>query len=88
MSHKNPTGCWVYKGSYSVLLADEAGTNHLPPGAVLSGRTVRVQDGSVAQSMGGINLYAEGISFGWGYKGLKEIRDGRGKLLWQNKDYR
>ena len=88
MSHKNPTGYWVYKGSYSVLLADEAGTKRLPPGAVLDGRTVRVQDGSVAQSMGGINFHAKGISFGWGYKGIKEIRDGAGRLLWQNESYR
>lgn len=88
MSHKNPTGFWMHKGSYSVLLTDEAGTDLIPRGAELRGRTVHVRNGLVAQSMGGINFYAEGVAFGWDYKGIKEIRDGAGKLIWQNENYR
>jgi len=88
MSQKNSTGYWEHRGSYSVLLADKADTSDLPPGAVLSGRTVHVQDGSVDQSsIGGIILYVKGVPFRWGRKGIKEIRDGRGRLLWENDNY-
>jgi len=88
MPHKNPTGYWEHRGSYSVLLTDNASTDHLPSEASLMGRTVRVENGRIRQVMGGIQFYADGKPLYWGYKFIKEIRDGAGKLIWQNWDYR
>lgn len=88
MTHTNPTGYWECQGSYSVLLTDDAKTDHLPPGAYLYGRTVRVRYGRIKQVMGGIQFYAKDTPFSWGYKFIKEIRGEGDRLIWQNDNYR
>lgn len=88
MAFKNPSGYWSHDGSFSVILTDDATTDHVPRGAQVDGHTVRVQNGRVKQVMGGIQLYANDEPFAWGYKYIKEIRDGKNNLLWQNFNYR
>jgi hypothetical protein len=88
VSHQNPSGFWEHQGSFSVLLTYDAQTNHLPCGALLQERTVHVRHGRIKQSMGGIDFYADEQCFGWSYRFIKQIRDGAGNLIWQNRDYR
>jgi len=84
---KNPTGYWEYQGSYSVLLTDDASTDRLPSTVSIHGRIVRVAVGRVKQTMGGIQCYSYEVPFYWGYDCMKEIRDGAGNLIWQNRHY-
>ena len=88
MAFKNPTGYWEYQGSYSVVLTDYAATDNLPTGASVHGKTVSVSRGRIKQVMGGIQFYAYEQPFFWGYKFIKEVRDGNGNLIWQNYNYR
>ena len=83
----NPTGFWSHVGAYTVLISDDATTSIVPDGVQVDGRIVRVTNGRVYQSMGGIQLEADGRYFFWGYAHLKEIRDGEGALIWRNKHY-
>ncbi len=73
-----------YKGAYTVELQPGAHIAHLPPGAVVTGNTVRVGLGTVQQVMGGIQFYANGRPVSWGYIFLRCIRDAKGEILWQN----
>lgn len=84
----NPTGYWEYQGAFSVELTDAADLSHVPEGVSVAGQTATVARGRIKQVMGGIQLYALEQPFCWGYKFIKAIRDGSGKLLWVNRDYR
>jgi hypothetical protein len=84
----NPTSGPCHEGAFSVELIEGAQTSHVPRSATVSGNVVHVPQGSVQQSMGGIQLYSEAFPFGWGYKFIKCIRKGDGSLLWVNNQYR
>lgn len=88
MVFKNPTSYWEHQGSYSVVLTDDATTDHLPTGVSVRGKTVSVPRGRIKQVMGGIQFYADEQPFSWGYKFIKEVRDGNDNLVWQNYNYR
>ncbi|MEK7139056.1 MAG: hypothetical protein AAB799_02665 [Patescibacteria group bacterium] len=76
-----------YQGRYTVELQPGAAKDHLPTGSVnVSGNTVSVLRGTVQQVMGGIQFYADGKPFSWGYKFIRRIKDANGEVLWQNWD--
>lgn len=86
---ENPTSYWEYDGPFSVELTDDADETIVPPGVEVQGRTVYVREnGRVKQTMGGIQLRADGQPFYWGYRSMKIIRKGDGTPLWVNWDYR
>ena len=88
MTFINPTGCWEHNGGYTLLLTDDTTTECLPSSVLVRGKTVRVERGLVAQSIGGIQFYADGQPFFWRYKFVKEVRDKNGQLLLQNHIHR
>lgn len=74
-----------YKGAYTVELQPGASTSHLPRQRVtIDGNKVSVSAGIVQQVMGGIQFYAAGNPFSWGYKFIRVIRDVHGEILWEN----
>ena len=87
MTFTNPTGYWEHNGGYAVLLTDDTVTDRLPSSVLVHGKTVRVEHGLVAQSIGGIQFYSDGQPFFWRYKFVKEVRNKDGKLIWQNNTY-
>ena len=89
MAFENPTGYWVYCGTYSVELTPDASRDSIPTGAVLDGDTVRVRNGRAMRVLAGVRLYdANEQRFFWPYSSIKAIRDRDGNLLWQNRKYR
>ncbi len=84
----NPTGYWEHQGAYSVELTDDAKTDIVFRSVVIEGRVATVTHGRIKQVMGGIQFYSLEQPFCWSYKFIKTIRDGSGKLLWVNWDYR
>lgn len=76
-----------YRGAYTVDLQPGAVTSHLPHDSVtIRGGVVSVPQGTVQQVMGGIQFYANGKPFSWGYKFIRRIRDAQGQTLWENWD--
>lgn len=88
MTFVNPTGCWEHRGAYTVLLTDDAATDRLPGSVLVHNKTLHVAQGLVAQSIGGIQFYADGQPFFWRYPFVKAIRDKDGNLIWLNNIYR
>ena len=85
---KNPSGNWEHDGTFSVELVSGTDKSIVPPSAEVEGDTVRVRHGRIEQTIGGIQLYSYESPFYWGYPSIKVIRDGQGKLLWVNYNYR
>ncbi|MEZ4104170.1 MAG: hypothetical protein R3B60_02705 [Candidatus Paceibacterota bacterium] len=85
---KNPSGYWKHDGSFSVELVPDADKSMVPTSAEIRGDTVHVCHGRIKQTMGSIQLYSYESQFCWGYPRIKVIRDGQGKLLWVNYNYR
>lgn len=85
---RNPSGYWEYEGAFSVELTHEADKSIVPASAVIKGDTIYFSDGRIKQTIGGIQLYSSDQPFFWGYVFLKVIRDGKGKLIWVNYNYR
>lgn len=74
-----------YQGPYTVELQPGAVTSHLPAGSTsIRGNVVSVPRGTVQQVMGGIQFYADGKPFSWGYTFICRIKDANGEVLWQN----
>jgi hypothetical protein len=80
----NPTGLWSHTGSYSIEFVPGSPTSHIPANVELNKSVARVHSGKVQQNMGGIDFTADRKTFCWGYRYLRCIRDGNGKLLWVN----
>jgi hypothetical protein len=87
MTFTNPTGCWEHNGGYTVLLTDDVATDRLPSSVFVHNKTIRVEQGLVAQSIGGIQFYADGQPFFWRYQFIVEIHDQDGRLIWRNNNY-
>jgi hypothetical protein len=85
---QNPIGYWEHDGAFSVELTPDADKSIVPSTAEIQGDIVRVRNGRVKQTMGGIQLHSEGNQFYWGYPRIKAIRDGKDNLLWINNNYR
>lgn len=85
---QNPSGYWEHDGAFSVELVPEADKSIVPSSAEVEGDTVRVRHGRIKQTMGGIQLHSYESLFYWGYPRIKVIRNGQGKLLWVNYNYR
>jgi hypothetical protein len=75
-----------YEGSFIVELWRDAKTDFVPKTAIVSNNKVFVDDGSVQQVMGGIQLYSHGEPFSFGYHYLKRITGRGGEILWKNWD--
>lgn len=91
MTFQNPTGYWEHTGTYTVKLIKSTDISDLPLGFDIDLNTmiVTVMNGRIIKSMGGIIQLHDrfGNSFYWGYKFLIEIRDGQGKIIWQNRNH-
>lgn len=85
---QNPVGYWQHSGPFSIELSPEANKSKVPASAKIDGNTVRVQDGHLKQTIGGIQLYSKESPFYWGYTHIQVIRDGSGNLLWVNHNYK
>lgn len=85
---RNPTGYWEHIGAFSIELTSDADKSIVPQNAEVQGDIVRVSNGRINQTIGGIQLYSGEIPFFWGYGRIKIIRNGNGDLLWVNYDYR
>lgn len=88
---KNPSGYWRHEGDFSVELTEDGKKMYLsllPNGAKVHGNTVIVKHGRIAQSMGGIDFYANEVVFGFAYHCIKTIRDQNGQLIWVNDQHR
>lgn len=96
--HVNPAGYWTHEGAYSIEFLIGRGSiwpQGMPlkeKGVAVDGNVLHVSRGPerrVCQSMGGIDFhFGNGIIRNWGYVFIGRIRNGRGKLLWQNKNYK
>ena len=86
-SFKNPTGYWEHHGAFAIELTDDADKSIVPSSARVEGNIVRVANGRIKQSMGGIDFYSGDQPFGWGYPWVKMIKDGEGRTLWVNINY-
>lgn len=74
-----------YEGAYSIEISPRATKSHLPMRSVsVNGNMVSVPRGTVRQVMGGIQFYADGHPFSWGYNFIRCIRDSDGNVLWKN----
>jgi hypothetical protein len=88
---ENPTGNWEHRGDFSVELVEGTETTHVPASesVMFKNGIAYVTSGKVQQCIGGIQMStAEMQPFYWGYSSVKVIRDGNGKLLWVNHDFR
>lgn len=85
---RNPDSYWEHDGSFTVELVPGTSFERvLPNSARWDGINVRVADGRVKQTMGGIQLYGRpnfGDPFYFGYSKIICIRKGDGTLLWRN----
>jgi len=86
---ENPQGHWEHKGGYSIELLPNTPTDGLPPGIEESKTPtdhiiLKVPEGRMHQSMGGIQLYSKEEPFHIGYRYLVHIKKEDGSLLWQN----
>lgn len=76
-----------YKGAFTVELWRNASLSVVKEtNAFISGKTINVPKGSVQQVIGGIQFYAEDKCFSWGYKFIKEIKNNKGEIIWENWD--
>lgn len=73
-----------YRGSFSIELIEGVKTDHVPNSAKISGNIVTVQNGSVTQTIFGIEFHSELVAFAFYYNSIKCIRKGDGSLYWVN----
>lgn len=89
--NKNHTpGYWMYAGTFSVELTEDAGLSFVPrvAGIVVEGRVIHIKRGRVTVGMGVAQMYLEGQPFCClGRHFVREIRNGRGEFLWHNRRY-
>lgn len=87
---RNPTGYWRYNGTYVIKLNAGADLSIVPSSATVHGSLVRVPDGKVRQSMGGIQFYSgsDDAPFYWPYRCIITICDSNGDLIWVNNQVR
>ncbi|HEX9722229.1 MAG TPA: hypothetical protein VGA53_03105 [Candidatus Paceibacterota bacterium] len=82
-----------YTGTYSVIHTDTgveklfSGVVSFPNSVSVEKNRISVQNGRVQEvPVGGFQLYSEGDFFASiGYRYVKEIHDGIGNVLWQNR---
>ncbi|MFA6445652.1 MAG: hypothetical protein WCW14_00160 [Candidatus Paceibacterota bacterium] len=76
----------IYQGPYRVELYPGAGTEHVPrvSSTDITDGVVTIGIGTAQIVMGGIQFYACGAPFAWGYSLIKRIRDAQGEILWEN----
>ena len=87
-SFQNPDGYWKHHGSFSVELVSGASKDRIPKDVNAENDLIKVSQGRVEQQMGGIVFFSQEKHFRWPYREIKAIRDGDGRLLWVNDEYR
>lgn len=85
---QNPKGYWSHDGGFTVEIVEGIRAEDVvPASASLEGNQIRVKNGRVKQTIGGIQLYGRPHftdPFCFGYDGMVCIRKDDGTLLWRN----